>query len=163
GPRSSELLHKLGLKRVCDLWPVEKELLVRTFGARGEDIYWRCRGLDQAPVRITPPLQSISRETSFEPAVGDVNQQRSFLPAMLSYLLDRAAAELRQLRLRCRTVMVRLRHVDGVQGERSRSLRRATERTDELFALARALCEGLLARRVLVRLVGVTLSALERP
>lgn len=163
GPRSSELLHKLGLKRVCDLWPVEKELLVRTFGARGEEIYWRCRGMDQAPVRITPALQSISRETSFEPAVDDVSQQRSFLLSMLSYLLDRAAAEMRQLRLKCRTVQVRLRHVDGVQGEKSRSLRRATERTDELFGLARALFDSLLTRRVLVRLIGVTLSALERP
>lgn len=162
GPRSSELLHKLGLARVRDLWPVELDLLRRTFGARGEEIYWRARGLDRAPVRETPVLQSISRETSFEPAASDRDQQVPFLRAMLAYLVDRAAAELRRLELRCRTVQVRLRHVDGVQDQRQRSLRTAVDRTDLLGACARELLDGLLQRRVLVRLLGVTLAALER-
>jgi DNA polymerase-4 len=164
GPRSAELLHKLGLRQVRELWPVERELLVRTFGARGEDIYWRCRGLDAAPVVATPALPSISRETSFEPRHDDQGQQTSFLRAMLAYLVDRAASELRRLGLRCRTVQVRLRHVDGAQGERRRSLAAATDRTGELGAVARALLDGLLLqRRVLVRLCGVTLATLERP
>jgi DNA polymerase-4 len=79
---------------------------------------------------------------------------------MLSYLLDRATAELRRQRLLARNVEVRVRHVDGAQGEKSRSLRDATDRTDLLMAPAGELLDDLLERRVLVRLVGVTLRTL---
>lgn len=162
GRKSAELLHKVGIQQVRDLWAVDRELLRQTFGARGDDIWWRCRGLDEAPVQATPNLQSISRETSFEPSVDDASQQRDFLRAMLGYLLDRTASELRQQQLWCRTVVVRLRHVDGVQDERRRSLPAATDRTDELMALATELLQVLLQRRVLVRLVGVTLTTFAR-
>lgn len=162
GPKSAELLHKVGIQTVRELWAVDRELLRQTFGARGEDIWWRCRGLDEAPVQATPTLQSISRETSFEPAADDACQQRDYLRAMLGYLVDRAASELRKGQLLSRTVAVRLRHVDGVQDERQRSLGEATDRTDLLMALATTILDLLLQRRVLVRLVGVTLSTLTR-
>jgi DNA polymerase-4 len=160
GPKTAELLHKVGITTVRELQAVDRELLRQTFGARGEEIWWRCRGLDEAPVRESPSLQSISRETSFEPVADPGSQQRDFLRAMLGYLVDRAASELRRLRLCCRSVQVRVRHQDGVPGETRRSLREPTDRTDELHALAVHLLEGLLQRRVLVRLVGVTLGSL---
>jgi hypothetical protein len=57
-------------------------------------------------------------------------------------------------------VQVRLHHTDGVRQERSRSLPAATERTDALMVVASTLLDELLLRRVLVRLVGVTLTSL---
>ncbi|MBX3463495.1 MAG: DNA polymerase IV [Planctomycetes bacterium] len=160
GPRTVELLHQVGVATVRELWALDRELLRQSFGARGEEIWRRCRGLDDTPVRSTPLLRSICRETSFEPRCDAGSQPRDFLRAMLAYLLDRAASELRQQQLRARTVQVRLHHVDGVGQERSRSLAAATDRTDVLMAAAAALLDELLARRVLVRLVGVTLSSL---
>ena len=106
-------------------------------------------------------MRSISRESSFEPRYDTSSQQRTFLRGLLTYLLDRAATELRRQRLLARTVQVRLRHVDGVTGERSRSVRDATDRTDVCAELATALLDELLERRVLVRLVGVTLTSLQ--
>jgi DNA polymerase-4 len=163
GPRTAAQLHGFGIRCVRELWVVERELLRQSFGARGDEIYWRCRGLDDAPVRDGALLQSISRETSFEPQAGADSQQRPFLRAMLSYLVDRAASELRAQRLCCRTVAVRLRHVDGVQGEKSRTQRQPTDRTDQLGHTALGLLDVLLQRRVLVRLVGVTLATLAAP
>jgi DNA polymerase-4 len=161
GPKTAAALHRLGVHTVGELRAVDRELLRQSFGARGEELFWRCRGLDDAPVRSAPLLQSISRETSFEPRGDGLPQQRSFLRAMLGYLVDRAAAELRAHALRCRTVAVRLRHVDGVQDEKSRTQRAATDRTDLLGRTAGELLDVLLAqRRVLVRLVGVTLASL---
>lgn len=161
GPKTAAQLHGFGIRTVRELWVVDRELLVQSFGARGDEIYWRCRGQDDAPVRASPPLQSISRETSFEPRLDDALQQHDFVRAMLAYLVDRAAAELRRVELQCRTVAVRVRHVDGVQNERSRAQRPPSERTDDLAALARGLLDELLQRRVLVRLVGVTLQNLQ--
>ncbi|MEC9046635.1 MAG: DNA polymerase IV [Planctomycetota bacterium] len=160
GPKSQQLLRKVGVETVRQLWAVDRELLRQSFGARGDDIWLRCRGLDEEPVRETPSVRSISRESSFEPRHDAHSQERTFLRGMLVYLLDRAATELREQRLVARTVQVRLRHVDGVSAERSRSLREATDRTDLCVELASALLEELLERRVLVRLVGVTLTSL---
>ncbi|MCK5945378.1 MAG: DNA polymerase IV [Planctomycetes bacterium] len=161
GPKSRQLLQQVGIESVQQLWTVDRELLRQSFGARGDDIWRRCRGLDDEPVRATPTLRSISRESSFEPRHDAASQQRAFLRGMLAYLLDRAATELRQQQLLTRTVQVRLRHVDGVSGERSRTLREATDRTDLCTELASALLDELLTRRVLVRLVGVTLTSLQ--
>ena len=161
GPKSRQLLHKVGIETVRQLWAVDRELLRQSFGVRGDDIWLRCRGLDEEPVRDTPTVRSISRESSFEPRYDTSSQQRTFLRGLLAYLLDRAATELRRQRLLARTVQVRLRHVDGVTGERSRSVRDATDRTDLCAELATALLDELLERRVLVRLVGVTLTSLQ--
>ena len=161
GRKSCELLHKVGIATVRQLWTVDRELLRQSFGARGDDVWLRCRGLDEEPVRDTPTVRSISRESSFEPSYDTSSQQRVFLRGLLTYLLDRAATELRQQRLLARTVQVRLRHVDGVTGERSRSVRDATDRTDVCAELATASLDDLLERRVLVRLVGVTLTSLQ--
>jgi len=163
GPQASGLLHAVGVRTVRELWAVDRELLRRSFGARGDEIWRRCRGLDDAPVLASPALRSISRETSFEPRAEVGSQERPFLRAMLAYLLDRAASELRRLQLCARTVQVRVGHVDGVRAERSRALPAATDRTDEFVAAAGGLLEHLLGRRVLVRLVGVTLASLVAP
>ncbi|MBL8727552.1 MAG: DNA polymerase IV [Planctomycetes bacterium] len=160
GPKTAALLQQVGVATVRELWALDVELLRQSFGARGEEIWRRCRGLDDAPVQSTPTLRSISRETSFEPRRDAGSQQRDFLRSMLAYLLDRAASELRQQRLQARTVQVRLHHVDGVRQERARSLPAATERTDALMVVASTLLDELLVRRVLVRLVGVTLTSL---
>jgi DNA polymerase-4 len=165
GPQTRELFGQWNLATVGDLQRIERDWLERALGKRGVQLYWRARGLDGDPraaaVAIEPELgaHSISRETSFEPVAGD-EAGRSFVRGMLAYLLDRAAAELRAQRWLARTVQVRLRHVDQVGAERSRSLPQATARTDLLFELAAALLESLWTRRVLVRLVGVTLAGL---
>lgn len=161
GPKSQELLQKVGIQTVRQLWTVDRELLRQSFGARGDEIWLRCRGLDDAPINDTPTLRSISRETSFEPRDDAGSQQRQFLRAMVAYLLDRATTELRQQQLLARTVQIKLRYVDGISVERSRSIREATDRTDVCVGLAGVLLDELLLRRVLVRLVGVTLTSLQ--
>ena len=161
GPKSQQLLQKVGIQTVRQLWTVDRELLRQSFGLRGDDIWLRCRGLDDAPVKETSTLRSISRATSFEPRNDAGSQQRQFLRAMLAYLLDRATTELRQQQLLTRTVQIKLRFIDGMSVERSRSIREATNRTDICVKLAGALLDDLLMRRVLVRLVGVTLTSLQ--
>ena len=105
-------------------------------------------------------MRGIHRESSFEPVGSGAGRERGFLRALLAYLLDRAAAELRAQELCCRTVQVRVRHVDGVGGETQRTLVRGASCTDVLWPVAGELLDSLRTRRVLVRLVGVTLTGL---
>lgn len=160
GPRRAESLQQMGIATVRQLAGLDRELLRRTFGAVGDEIWCRAHGLDVLPVRDQPLLQSISRETSFASSESTPEQQRSYLRAMLGYLVDRAASELRRLCRCARTVEVRVRFVDGHPAAVARSLREAADRTDAFATLAFGLLDGLLVRRVLVRLVGVTLGGL---
>jgi DNA polymerase-4 len=162
GPQTATWLQQVGIRTVRELWSVDRELLRQSFGARGDEIWLRCRGLDSAPVQDSPPVRSISRETSFAPQAADDEQQQAFLLSMASYLLDRAASELRRLQLQARTLQVRVVFLDGVAHERARSLPVASACTDQLVALAYELLPELLTRRVLVRLLGVTLQSLAR-
>ncbi|MFO0275765.1 MAG: DNA polymerase thumb domain-containing protein [Planctomycetota bacterium] len=163
GPARAALLRQVGVGTLRELRAVDRELLRASFGAIGAELWQRCRGLDDAPVQSTPTLRSIARETSFAPAAHAEGQQLPYLRALLAYLLDRAASELRRQRLLARVVQVRLRHVDGVTGERARTLPEPTDRTDALTAVARDLLDDLALRRVLARLVGVTLTGLVPP
>ena len=67
GPKTAAMLHQVGVRTVRELWALDRELLRQSFGARGDELWRRCRGLDDAPVEATPTLRSISRETSFGP------------------------------------------------------------------------------------------------
>lgn len=163
GPKSVALLQQVGVHTVRQLWAVDRELLRQSFGARGDEVWLRCRGLDEAPVQETATLRSISRETSFEPRLDAESQQLPFLRSMLAYLLDRATSELRAQRLLARTVQVKLHHVDGGCFERQRTLAAPTDRTDACMVVAGELLDELALRRVLVRLVGVTLTSLSAP
>lgn len=160
GPKTASLLRQMGIECIAQLRLVDRELLRQCFGSRGDEIWHNCRGSDATPVRASPSVQSISRESSFEPRDEVGSQEHQFLRGMLRYLLDRAASELRALQFLARTVEVRVRHVDGVQNAMRRSLPQASDRTDLLGSTADDLLRELLARRVLVRLVGVTLRTL---
>jgi len=160
GPKTAAMLRQVGVTTVRGLRAVDRELLQQSFGARGDEIWRRCRALDTAPVVATPTIRSISRETSFDPTGDADSQQRPFLRGMLSYLLDRASSEMRRLGLAACAVRIKVHHVDGLRGAKARTLADPTDRTDALMCVAAELLDRLLTRRVLVRLVGVSLSSL---
>lgn len=157
GAATATILEDWNLRTVGELAALDQELLVRAFGARGAQLWHKAQGLDDEPVATTPRPASIARETSF-PATAE----SGFVLAMASYLLDRAAAEMRRQQLQARTLAARVRHEDGQAQERQRSLAMATDRTDLLQAVLRGILAGFAARRVRVRHVGVTLAGFER-
>jgi nucleotidyltransferase/DNA polymerase involved in DNA repair len=128
-----------------------------TFGeAVGRMLGDRARGVDDEPVRPRRGPRSVSRETSFDPETAD----RRVIEGMLFYLLERAAAALRESGHHARVVEVKIRYVDGPGGVRSRTLARPTDREREIFAQAREILAAMFTRRVRLKLVGVALSGL---
>lgn len=157
GQRTAEVLAEYNLHTVGQLVHVPEALLVRTFGQQaGEALYRKARGQGSTQIELEVLPKSISRETTFEQDTDD----RQFIQAMLYYLVERACLKLRKLKLKARTVAVKLRYSDFVTPIRAKSLPAWTDQDDEVFCLVRELLDGLYTRRVLVRLVGVQLSHL---
>ncbi|MCA9001734.1 MAG: DNA polymerase IV, partial [Planctomycetes bacterium] len=170
-------LEEFAIRTVGDLRMVSKEMLFASFGVPGLTVYDRARAIDPDPVvasceldgnglivRRTP--KSIHRDSSFEPEEGRMEH----VEAMLAYLVDRAAARLRQHGLCAGSMEVRLHHVDTrspsqrrrapSDAHRGRTRKRLPEpsaQTEALWNHARALLRSLPRRRSLVKRVGVSL------
>src|SRR5262245_56628170 len=110
GPKMTEELARLQVRRVGELAAVPASVLVGLFGVRGKPLLDFARGIDGRGVQAHRPAQSLSRCTSFDLAVGE----RPFLEAMLGHLLERATLWLRLHDQAARGVLVRIRYADHV-------------------------------------------------
>jgi len=156
GPRTAAELEKFNLHTVGDLARIDGALLVRTFGLAGEALSRHANGGGDATIRPAEAPRSISRETTFEQDTDD----RRVVGAMLYYLAERAARQLREEHMHARRVSVRLRYADFRTVERSCTLREGTDQDDEFYRAALGLLQRVYTRRMRIRLVGVCLSGL---
>jgi DNA polymerase-4 len=167
GHGTARLLESFRVGTVGDLQRVPRGLLEETFGRHhGGVLFEAARGRDAGPgwdgsdpVVPDAPPRSVSRETSFAADTADGR----FLEGVLHYLLDRAAAECRAQGLAARRLEVRLRYADFAGAHRSATLPVPADDARAIWPAARALFRAARERRVLVRLVGVTLSGLAPP
>ncbi|QPJ61487.1 MAG: DNA polymerase IV [Candidatus Nitronauta litoralis] len=157
GPKGEEQLRRLGIKTVGQLTMLPLDELERSFGEWGTRLYYRSRGQCDSPVRAREEAaKSISRETTLE----EDSLDRPYLNAMLSYLTEKTAAQLREEGLYARTVTLKLRFYDFKTITRSRTLSEASCEDHILFESISKLFTLAAMDRIPVRLVGVSLSGL---
>ena len=202
GRRTAEVLHGYGIHRVRDLRLVDRELLRESFGVRGEELFYKARGLSfgegdrvsdssrsagavtraerRARVEhgqpggawgLLGPATQLSRMTSlWEPS-----EDRDELRGLLSYLIDRATAALREQERCARRLELILALASGGPQDRrearrrspgfvvrARSLREASALSRELFVHASALLDEVFSEhRCLVSKIGVRLTRFE--
>jgi DNA polymerase-4 len=174
-------LERFAIRTVRDLRCVSREVLFASFGRPGLLVHERARGIDSEPVEATYVEDSggalrmripatIRRDSTFEPEEG----RREIALAMLSYVVERAAARLRFHGANASSIEVRVRYVDtrtridspGPAGasapvlECRQPLPTPTDSTDELWQHARALFHAIPRRRALFKRVGLTLFGL---
>ncbi|RKX68337.1 DNA polymerase IV [candidate division WOR-3 bacterium] len=140
GPKLSERLELLGVKKIGDLMATPEWIL-------------RLVGMETTPSERS--LRSISRETTL---AEDSNDQR-FLESLLFYLTDRVATAARKEGVRGETVMVKVRFSDFTTFTRTRRVR-PTNLIQELFPVACQLFHSITKGvRKRVRLIGVGISS----
>ena len=156
GPRFQERLERLGLRTVPDALPHDEATLARMLGEReGRWLHARIRGIDDSVVEPRDEAKSMSREDTFPRDLHDEDA----IETELLRLATRVAADLREEGLRARTITVKLRDADFITRQASRTLDEAVESDRAVATVARELLRKLRrARRVGVRLVGVTLA-----
>jgi DNA polymerase IV len=159
GPVFAAELRRFGLVRLEDALPLDAKTLDAMLGhGRGGWLHRRVRGIDDAPVHPGAEARSISRDETFP---RDLDDGEALLRELLALVVS-LGADLRDRRLRARTVTVRLRDADFTNRSASRTVPQPLESDRAIFAVARELLAGLRARRGIgARLLGVAVSHLD--
>ena len=157
GPKGAEKMARLGIATGGDLRDKDIAFLRAHFGAQAEYLYRAARGIDLRRVSANRARKSVGGERTFSHDISGGARLRETLDeitAMVWERIERSAA-------RGRTVTLKLRYADFRLSSHSRSLPRAVADREEFAALARALLDELLPLPQPVRLMGLTLSALD--
>jgi len=158
GPRGAEKMAKLGIETGADLRLKDTEFLRRHFGSMGDYLYRAARGIDLRRVRADRQRKSIGAERTFTENISTGATLRDTLDTIADTVWER----IERARAQGRTITLKLRYADFKTVTRARSVPHWISDKDEFSGLGHGLLEELLPLPQPVRLMGLTLSALER-
>ena len=157
GPKTNELLEKMGLFTIADIANTPRSTLIRVLGqASGASLYELAWGRDYRDVITEHAEKSISASQTFDV---DLYQPEEILKEFLR-LTEKSADRMRAKGLATNTISIKVRFADFKTISRSKTLDLPTTGTQEIFEVAKTLYLSLDLDRVLVRLVGVSLDSL---
>ena len=157
GPRGAEKMAKLGIETGADLRAKDIAFLREHFGAQADYLYRAARGIDLRRVDGNRPRKSLGAERTFEK---DLSSGASLREA-LDNIIGIVWAGIEKGELRGRTVTLKLKLADFTGHTKAKSLPRAVVDKAEFGRLGHELLESVLPLPQPVRLMGLTLSALE--
>ncbi len=157
GPATASRLHKLGLTTIDDLAHTPRPTLQRAFGTHQgallHDLAW---GRDNRSIQVTEPEHSIGAQTTF----GRDTDDPRVVHGELLRMAVRASARLREAGMCGRAVSISVRFSDFTTITRTGQLPSPTDVTDEVYAQALRLYQGLHLQRARIRRVGVRIEKL---
>lgn len=157
GPKTSHLLHTMGIRTIHTLSQIPPEIMERMLGRNGILLWQRANGIDNSPVQPWSEHKSISTETTFETDSTDTAAITSLLVRMCEQLAFRLRKK--QQLTGCVTLKLRYANFD------THSLQQALPYTSfdhVLIPACKDLFRRLYARRMRIRLVGIQFSRLVR-
>ncbi len=159
GPKALERFRRLGCATIGEVASLDPDVLVRAFGdSMGERFSRLSRGIDDRPVVPDHVRKSLGKETTFGEDVAD----RKVVERALLGLTEQVAASLRRKHLAGATVTVKLRWEGFETITRRRTLKEPVNTVEKIWPVAQELLRAGDRPRLRVRLVGVTLSSLDR-
>ena len=158
GPRGEEKMARLGIATGADLASKDLAWLHRHFGSFGDYLYRAARGIDDRPVRSNRIRKSVGGERTFHEDQHAPHDLRETLERIIEIVWER----IERAEARGRTVTLKLKYNDFRIVTRARSLPRNVEGKDAFAAIAREILEELLPLPRPIRLMGLTLSNLDR-
>ncbi|WP_137679922.1 DNA polymerase IV [Aurantiacibacter suaedae] len=158
GPKGAEKMARLGIETGADLATKDRAYLTTHFGSFGDYLFRAARGIDLRPVRSNRVRKSIGGERTFAEDISDPGELRETLARIVDIVWERIAEK----QARGRTVTLKLKYRDFQSATRSRSLPHWVSGREEFTQMAGALLEAELPLAQPIRLMGLTLSNLER-
>jgi len=157
GPRGAEKMARLGIETGADLAARNIAFLRENFGSMGDYLFGAARGIDHRPVRADRLRKSVGGERTFHENLSDPAELRDTCDRIASTVWERIEAS----KARGRTVTLKLRYADFTTLTRARSAGHWISDEAEFRTIGRTLLEDLMPLPQPVRLMGLTLSALE--
>lgn len=161
GPKSEEAFRKIGIKTIGDLAKYPRHRLKKYFGVVAETLRDMANGIGENEIRpsyVEPEEKSMGHEHTFEKDVFDPDR----ISGMLLFLSDRVSRRLRQSNYRGRTITLKVRHSDFKLKSRARTLFIPTDCAVTIFQNARSLLEKNRFTEKPIRLIGISVSKLEK-
>ena len=157
GPRGAEKMTALGIQTGADLAARDLAFLRTHFGSQADYLYRAARGIDLRPIRADRPRKSVGGERTFERDIATGPALREALERIISIVWER----IERSGTKGRTVTLKLKDTAFQSFTRARSQPAPLANEAEFAAAARALLDSVLPLPQPVRLMGLTLSALE--
>jgi DNA polymerase-4 len=157
GPKTAEVLERLGLRTIEDIAKLPRTTLIRALGeANGASLYELAWGRDYRDVTPEEPDRSISAAETF---AQDLDNPEEILTEFLR-LTERATARLRDRNLFAKTISIKVRFADFSTINRSKTLPLPIDSTHDVYEVVKGLYLALRIERARLRLVGVSLENL---
>ncbi len=157
GPRGAEKMAKLGIQTGADLRAKDIAFLREHFGSQADYLYRAVRGIDLRRVDADRPRKSVGGERTFDKDISTGSALRETLDTIAGIVWD----SIEKSGARGRTVTLKLKFADFTGLTRAKSLPHSVADRAEFSRLAHALLDEVLPLPQPVRLMGLTLSALE--
>lgn len=157
GPRGAEKMARLGIETGADLAAKDIAWLRQHFGSFADYLYRAARGIDLRAVRANRIRKSLGGERTF---FEDLSSGPALREA-LDTIVDIVWPQIAERELRGRTVTLKMKYTDFQIVTRARSLPHPVADKAEFAKVARALLDEQLPLPLPIRLMGLTLSALE--
>ena len=158
GPRGAEKMAKLGIETGADLATKDLAWLRANFGSFADYLYRAARGIDLRPVRASRIRKSVGGERTFSEDISSGPALRDTLETIIDIVwgyIERAEA-------RGRTVTLKLKYTDFQIMSRARTLDAPITDKAQFAAVSRSLLDEVLPLPLPIRLMGLTLSKLDR-
>jgi nucleotidyltransferase/DNA polymerase involved in DNA repair len=157
GPKTGEVLKKMGLQKIGQIAAVPLCDLERLLGETGARLWRLSQGIDDRPVEHAEGRKSIGHEITFEKDTADFD----LIHAALLELTEKTARRMRVEKVRARTVAVKFRKEDFSTFTRQTTLGEPADTVEKIFPAALNLMKGLFRKGGRVRLIGVSVSNLQ--
>ncbi|KQT86304.1 DNA polymerase IV [Aurantimonas sp. Leaf443] len=158
GPATERRMNEHGIFRGRDLRALSLEALTQRFGKAGAYYYGIARGIDERPVRANRIRKSLGAETTFNADLHEGDEMRAALRPLIEKVTLQCAAQ----GIAGRAATLKVKFSDFRIATRSRTCPGRLVEADAVETVVHSLLEPLLPVKKGVRLLGVTISALER-
>ena len=158
GPATTAKMNRYGIHTGADLRAQSLEFLCSHFGKSGSFYYWISRGVDERRVHADRVRKSVGAENTFMTDLTEIDAAR----AALIPIIEKVWRYCETSATRAHTVTLKVKYADFQQVTRRRTGEVPVASQAELERFSYALLEPIFPVRLGIRLLGVTLSSIDR-
>jgi len=158
GPATAEKMHHLGIETGADLRSKTMEFLVGHFGKSGPYFYGIARGIDNREVKPNRVRKSVGAEDTFSEDIHVYDPARDGIQPLIEKVWGYCEAN----DISAKTVTLKVKYADFTQVTRSKTVPLPLVSVSDLEEVVGMLLAPIFPASKGIRLLGVSLSSLER-